>query len=178
MTIIEVISQPPTQMVVASQQPITSEQVNSFRSVPQGIDLILSGSGYNYLSDDGTYKPVSASSSNSVVGNYLASEAIGGHIVVYQTASGLAIASSNSVVHASRILGLTNSAVASGFSVPVTLSGELTESTWTFTEGLPVYLSVNGTITQSIPSSGFILQMGVAVSPVKILVSIKLPIIL
>lgn len=165
-------------MVVASQQPLTTEQVNSFRSVPQGIDLTASGDGDNYLSDDGTYKPVSASSSNSVVGTYLASEAIGGHIVVYQTASGVAIASSSSVAHASRILGLTNSAVSLGANVPVTLSGELIEPTWTFTEGLPIYLSVNGTLTQTPPSSGFILQMGVAVSPTKVSVSIKLPIIL
>ena len=167
-----------TIITVISQQPLTTEQVNSFRSVPQGINLTSSGDGDNYLSDDGTYKPVSASSSTSIVGSYTASEAIGGHIVVYQTSSGLAIASSSSVAHANRILGITNGAVTLGADTPVTLSGELIEPTWTFTEGLPVYLSVNGTLTQIPPVTGFILQMGVAVSPTKIAVSIKLPIIL
>lgn len=179
MTIIEVITEEPQTIVeVITEQPLTPVEINSFRSVPVGINLTTSGDGDSYLSDDGTYKSISASSTNSVIGQYTASEAIGGHIVVYQTAGGVAIASSDSTSHANRILGITNSAVSLGANVPVTLSGELTEPTWTFTEGLPVYLSVNGTLTQTPPTSGFILQMGVAVSPTKISVSIKLPIIL
>lgn len=50
-----------TIITVISQQPLTTEQVNSFRSVPQGIDLTSAGDGAHYLADDGTYKSVSGS---------------------------------------------------------------------------------------------------------------------
>ncbi len=56
---------------VISQQPLTTEQVNSFRSVPQGITLATSGDGLSFLSDDGTYRSVvgTASSTNLSVAN-------------------------------------------------------------------------------------------------------------
>ena len=44
---------------VVSQQPLTTEQINSFKSVPQGVNLTASGNGTHYLADDGTYKSVS-----------------------------------------------------------------------------------------------------------------------
>jgi hypothetical protein len=49
-----------TIITVISQQPLTTEQINSFRSVPQGINLTFSGDGTHYLADDGTYKGVVA----------------------------------------------------------------------------------------------------------------------
>ncbi len=49
MTIIEVIT----------EQPLTVVEVNSFRSVPVGINLTASGDGTLYLTDDGTYKTAS-----------------------------------------------------------------------------------------------------------------------
>lgn len=60
-----------TIITVISQQPLTTEQVNSFRSVPQGIDLATSGDGLSFLSDDGTYRSVvgTASSTNLSVAN-------------------------------------------------------------------------------------------------------------
>jgi len=60
-----------TIITVISQQPLTTEQVNSFRSVPQGIHLATSGDGLSFLSDDGTYRSVvgTASSTNLSVAN-------------------------------------------------------------------------------------------------------------
>jgi hypothetical protein len=59
-----------TIITVISQQPLTTEQVNSFRSVPVGVNLTATGDGTHYLSDDGTYKLVSgASGTNLSVAN-------------------------------------------------------------------------------------------------------------
>ena len=55
-----------TIITVISQQPLTTEQVNSFRSVPQGINLTASGDGTQYLSNDGTYKLVSGASGTNL----------------------------------------------------------------------------------------------------------------
>lgn len=66
MTIIEVITEEPQTIIeVITEQPLTPVEINSFRSVPVGINLTASGDGDNYLSDDGTYKPVSGSQVNS-----------------------------------------------------------------------------------------------------------------
>lgn len=63
MTIIEVITEEPQIIIeVITEQPLTPVEINSFRSVPVGINLTASGDGDSYLSDDGTYKPVSAGS--------------------------------------------------------------------------------------------------------------------
>lgn len=179
MTIIEVIAaQTPVFIETIVPQDPTLITTTDFRSVPQGINLTASGNGDSYLADDGLYKTITASGASSLINTYTASTAIGGHIVVYQTDSGIDIASSNSVSHASRVIGVTNSAVEVNSNVPVTLSGELVEPTWAFNSGFPVFLSINGTLTQTPPTVGFILQVGVAISPTKLLISIKLPIIL
>lgn len=54
-----------TIITVISQQPLTTEQVNSFRSVPQGIDLATAGDGLSFLSDDGTYRSVVGTASST-----------------------------------------------------------------------------------------------------------------
>lgn len=84
MTIIEVIT----------EQPLTVIEVNSFRSVPVGINLTASGDGTHYLADDGVYKSVVAAAAPFISQTYLASENIGGHTVVIMTGSGVAKASS------------------------------------------------------------------------------------
>lgn len=62
-TIVEVIVNPSNLYIdVITQQPLTVEEINSFRSVPVGVNLTASGDGDQYLSDDGTYKPVGAGS--------------------------------------------------------------------------------------------------------------------
>jgi hypothetical protein len=65
-TIVEVITQQPTVTIeIISQQALTTVETNSFRSVPLGVNLTAEGDGDNYLSDDGTYKPISGSQINS-----------------------------------------------------------------------------------------------------------------
>lgn len=65
-TIVEVITQQPTVTVeIISQQALTTVETNSFRSVPLGVNLTASGNGLSYLSNDGTYKTVTVSQTNS-----------------------------------------------------------------------------------------------------------------
>jgi len=67
MTIIEVISEQPQEIIeIITQQPLTVEEINSFRSVPQGVNLTASGDGLSFLSNDGTYKSVSAGSNTNL----------------------------------------------------------------------------------------------------------------
>lgn len=107
-----------------------------------------------------------------------AGEDIGGHRVVIQYTDGCVYYASNtSDSHKHAILGITTGAVSSGNTATIQTYGELTEPSWTWTPGLPVFLSTNGLLTQTAPSSGFVLVIGTAQTATKLFVSIKPPIV-
>lgn len=110
---------------------------------------------------------------------YVASGALGGHRVV-RTAftGGVRYADNTSVLGAFAIVGITLGAAANGASVNVASSGEIVEPSWAWAEALPIFLSANGGLTQTPPTTGFQLVVGVATSPTSMLVGIKTPIIL
>lgn len=85
------------------------------------------------------------------------------------------VASSDEPDDAGRLCGVAVTAASSGNSVDVRIFGELTDSGWSWSPG-PVYLGLNGALTQSVPTSGFIAQIGVALDSDSILISIKQPI--
>lgn len=108
----------------------------------------------------------------------IASGAIGGHRVVISDGAGNAsYADSSNVSHAGKVAGISLGAVSSGASVNVASSGEIVEPTWGWGAGL-VYLGVNGVLTQTAPTSGFLQVIGVALSATRIVVSLQIPVIL
>ncbi|MBM3204117.1 hypothetical protein FJZ55_09470, partial [Candidatus Woesearchaeota archaeon] len=94
----------------------------------------------------------------------VASTAIGGHRVVKSTLTGCAYADSTDINDLGKILGVTFTATTQGSLAKIHTSGEIEEPTWNFTAG-PVYLGTNGVLTQTLPVTGFIQQIGVAISP-------------
>jgi len=79
--------------------------------------------------------------------------------------------------HAHRVVGMTTGASNAG-SVSVQTSGEHEEPTWSWTLGIPVFLSTTGLMTQTQPVSGFVLIIGFPVSATKLFIKIHQPIIL
>lgn len=78
--------------------------------------------------------------------------------------------SSNQLVYAdsstdATVLGLTFQAVSSGVAPITILSGLVTDSSWNWARGAPLFLGSNGQISASIPSSGFIVPIGNAEAP-------------
>ena len=98
-------------------------------------------------------------------------QAIGGHRVVRATTTGVDYADQSVESHQGKVVGITASAFAAGELVKVYTAGEVIESTWTWTPG-PVYLGTNGLLTQTVPTSGFIQQVGVAHEPTKLVVQL------
>jgi hypothetical protein len=110
---------------------------------------------------------------------YLSDATLSGHRVVKMEASGkVGYADSASVSDAGQVLGVTLNAALPGDVVNVQVTGELTESSWTWVPGLPVYLGTAGTLTQTLPVAGFQLVVGIAVAPDKLVIGIKQAIIL
>lgn len=130
------------------------------------------------VSTDQTTQVVERTNPTFLSDTYKASENIGGHTVVIMASGGVAKASSSTPNHSSKVIGMTYHAVSSGQNVKVVTSGRVVEPTWSWITGSPIFLSTNGTLTQTPPSLGFILQVGVAVSPTTINIALKQPLIL
>jgi len=107
-----------------------------------------------------------------------AGEALGGHRVVRQYLDGAVYYASNtSDSHKHAVLGITVGAVESGNTATVQTYGELLEPSWTWTPGLPIFLTTNGQLSQTAPSSGFVLIIGTAQTATQVFINIKQPIV-
>jgi hypothetical protein len=79
--------------------------------------------------------------------------------------------------HANIVLGITTKAATDG-DVTVQVSGELTESSWNWTLGTPIWLNTSGLMTQTPPIAGFSLIIGFPISSTKMFISIREPLFL
>jgi hypothetical protein len=80
--------------------------------------------------------------------------------------------------HFNRILGITTGAVIQGDYPTVRTMGIMTESTWNWNLTKFIYLSTQGYLTQTPPSSGFLLELGWPVTETSMRIVIRNPIIL
>jgi hypothetical protein len=107
-----------------------------------------------------------------------AGQELSGHRIVSVNEASLAIyADKDSLETVQQVLGLTTGAVSSGAVATVLPAGEITEPSWSMDPRAPVYLGNNGLLTQVLPTTGAILQIGVPLTATRLLVNIKMPII-
>ena len=119
------------------------------------------------------------SSADAAILRYIADVDMGGQRIVRTAFAGrVRYASSGVVLDASTVIGLSLNAALAGDLVRVATGGEITEPTWNFVEGLPVFLALDGRITQVPPTTGFSLVIGTATSPTSLVVGIKQSVIL
>lgn len=103
----------------------------------------------------------------------IAGESIGGHRVV-RTQSGAAYyATQSDPDQTAAAIGLTANAADAGGELSIVTSGEITESSWNWTPGSPLYLTGQGQLTHTPPPSGPVRQIAVADSATTIIVSIQ-----
>jgi hypothetical protein len=91
-----------------------------------------------------------------------AGEALGGHRVARIGGDGLARYASPA--EADGIAGITVGAAGPGAMAQIVATGELVENGWAWSPG-PIYLADAGTLSQTPPSSGAIVQIGTALGP-------------
>lgn len=89
----------------------------------------------------------------------IASSAIGGHRAVYIDQAGQAALADYTTLPPGVQLALTTTAAVAGDPQSVRLFGLVEESSWAWTEG-PVFLGALGTLTQTAPVGGTIVQVG------------------
>lgn len=105
--------------------------------------------------------------------------AIGGHRVVYiDSLSQVQYASSDMPSHSRKVVGITTGAGSVATPINIQVNGEIEEMSWNWNINAPIYLGINGALTQVVPETGFILIVAQPITNTKILVSIREPIIL
>jgi hypothetical protein len=94
----------------------------------------------------------------------LADEAIGGQRATITHSSGrFRTATHTDVNHAGNFAGITRAAVpGQGYTVQTVLSGYMEETSWSWTPGKPIFLGLDGVLTQLVPTSGFVQILGTA----------------
>lgn len=97
---------------------------------------------------------------------------IGGQRVVYFTDSSINYADSSDLSQISKAFGLTLQATSLGF-IEVLTFGEVSDPSWNWSDG-KVYLGSSGLLTQTLPTSGFLLEVGKALSATKLFVNPQL----
>jgi hypothetical protein len=109
---------------------------------------------------------------------FAAAVALGGHRAV-RLLNGEAIYADHSVIgDANAVLGITRGAAAAGVLAQIQFAGLMTEPSWTWTPDLPVFVGLAGVLTQTPPTSGFSLIVGIATRSDQIFIGAKAPIVL
>ena len=109
----------------------------------------------------------------------LASGALGGHrLVAADGAGGVTYASCDDAQALLALLGMTLHAAAGGEAIALRRVGEVEESSWTWTPGLPVYLGLAGVPTQTLPPTAlFGLIVGIPTSPTTLFMAPREPVL-
>lgn len=112
----------------------------------------------------------------------LAGENLGGHRLVILNEVGRALyADSSQIDHLHRVVGITTGAADVDSGVSLVGNGPLSEVSWNWAVGLPIYLGTNGLLTQAVPAAPaakFSLVVGFPTSSTSMFVNIREPITL
>jgi len=100
---------------------------------------------------------------------------IGGHRAVYRRPDGLIdYASADNPGCMNESIWITTGAAAAGDDVTAVVLGELSEPSWTWTPGAPIFLGLTGILTQTPlaePTADFLAVIGYAPIPTKMFVN-------
>lgn len=96
-----------------------------------------------------------------------AGEALGGTRAVRVAADGKAYYA-NPDATARFTIGITTGAALIGAPLTIQVEGELEEVSWSWTDSEVVWLAANGTLTQTVPTTGTLLQVGIPMGPTKL----------
>jgi len=79
--------------------------------------------------------------------------------------------------HATSVVGIATQSTSTGGSFTYTARGELTDPSWSWSDG-EIFVGANGALTQTPPTSGFIMSVGHAIGSTSMFVDINQHILL
>lgn len=146
------------------------------------IELAFDGETMYVVSNNiTTYSRVVNPLPNNQV-QYTTAAAIGGHRVVILTNDGtVAIASADDITSATRVIGITVNAADINTQVLIQTQEELDDPSWFWDMSHPVYLGLNGVLTQvppTSPGSAFSMVVGFPITSTSLFINLREPIVL
>lgn len=107
------------------------------------------------------------------VSSYIAVQNLGGQrAVVGVSDAHIDYADKDTPSHENLVIGITTGAISNGQSGPIADARTITEPSWRWAAGLTIFLGNNGMLTQDVPASGFVLALGIALSPTVMYINI------
>lgn len=106
----------------------------------------------------------------------LAGETLSGHRAVFVDTDNKLYYADPADESARVICGITTGAASAGATASAQFSGVMNEPSWSWTPALPVFLSTNGALSQTPPPSGYLVEVGRALTPTSILIEFSTPI--
>ncbi|WP_405120753.1 hypothetical protein [Pseudomonas leptonychotis] len=106
-----------------------------------------------------------------------AGETISALIAAYEVDGSVYALDYRDAAHADLLVGITLSAATTGEAVNLQSSGPLDDSSWSWVPG-PVWVGIDGRLTQAPPDDGIDLLIGSAVSATRIALNLQRPIFL
>ena len=108
--------------------------------------------------------------SDSTITTATAGEVLGGNRAVYIAGDGKAYYADRTAATSMLTSGVTTGAAALGAAATIQTTGVMTNGSWTWTGNNPVWLSTTGLLTQTAPTTNFLIQVGTAMGPTKLLI--------
>ena len=109
---------------------------------------------------------------------YTAGVDLSGHRAVRLSAGQVVYVSQDKPEDLNEFLGITTGASLQGDEATVRPYGIMDEPSWNWDVTIPIFLGVNGVLTQTPPTSGFLLIVAKALLPTEIFIDPKTPIVL
>jgi hypothetical protein len=95
---------------------------------------------------------------------------------IYKTINGVAHANNNTTLDEATVIGISITGATTGNKVRYKISGRLEDSSFNFTLNAPLYLDINGNITEIAPATGFRTRVGNALETGAIYILLEEPI--
>lgn len=136
-------------------------------SVSANVEVLITARHHNVLVD----AIIAVENSLRIV--KIAGENLGGHRAVYINGGNAFYADNTIPSNSDLVAGITLSSASLGEQVIIQREGEIEEGSWNWTSAQKIYLSTLGQITQTIPTTGAIVELGVAQSATKIILRVQ-----
>lgn len=107
---------------------------------------------------------------------YEAGEILNGHRAVVVIDNLAYHANQSDPSHLFLVRGITIQSALLGANVIVQIGGPITEPSWSWIANQPVYVGSSGFLTQTVPTTGWLLEIGVADTATRIIIEPKIPI--
>lgn len=99
-------------------------------------------------------------------------------MVTLNESNQLIYADSTILAHAFKLIGISLEALTTGQSTQILTDGSWSDGSWNWDTSKPIWLGVDGVLTQTPPNTGFIVQVAIATTATSIDFEIQEPVIL